>query len=103
MLKRWYEAKPFTFGSVFIFICVTIPTLDAMFIVPHMKPQCNEQVKSCTDWIHIKEKGHVRVTKRGYGGLHRNTTPDGFMREQERAITDFGGTQNKSKGYTKDY
>jgi hypothetical protein len=108
MLKRWYEAKPFTFGAVFIFFYMTIPILDAMFIVPTMKPQCNgaitdQQVRSCTDWIRKKEKGHVRTTQRGHGGLSRDTSPDVYLREQERAITDFGRTQNKSKGYTKDY
>jgi hypothetical protein len=108
MLKRWYEAKPFTFGAVFIFLVVAINTLDQIFMYPIMKPVCNGQItdqeaRSCTDWIRKKEKGHVRTTQRGHGGLSRDTSPDGFLREQERAITDFGGTQNKSEGYTKDY
>jgi hypothetical protein len=102
MLKRWYEAKPFTFGSVFIFFYMTIPIVDAMFIVPYTKPHCNESItdqkdRSCSDWIHTKEKGHVRTTQRGYGRLPGNTSSNEYMRDQEREITDFGRTQNKSR------
>ena len=102
MLKRWYEAKPFTFGAVFIFFYMTIPIVDAMFIVPYMKPHCNGQItdqeaRSCTDWIRKKETRHVRTFERGSRRLYRDTSPDEFLREQERAITDFGGTRNKSK------
>lgn len=108
MLKRWYDKNPFTFGAIFIFFYMTIPIVDQLFIIRTMKPQCNgtitnEQVRACTDWIHKKESSHVRVTKRGSGGLYRNTPSNEFLREQERAIEDFGGKQNQSKGNTKDY
>lgn len=100
MLKRWYESKPFTFGAVFIFFYMTIPILDQLFIIPTMKPQCNgtitnEQTRACTDWIRKKETKHVRTTQRGHGRLPRDTSSDGFMREQERAIENFGRTQNR--------
>jgi hypothetical protein len=99
MMKAWYEAKPFTFGSVFIFFYMTIPILDQLYMIPRMKPVCNgqitdQQARACTDWIHKKETKHVRTTQRGHGGLSGNSTPDGFLRDQERAIRDFGGTQN---------
>ena len=108
MLKKWYEARPFTFGSVFIFLVVVINILDKIFMYPMMKPPCNgqltdQQTRSCTDWIRKKETGHVRTTKRGSGGLYRDTPSDEYVRDQERAITDFSGKRDKSKGHTKDY
>jgi hypothetical protein len=97
MLKIWYEKKPFTFGAVFIFFYMTIPILDQIFIYPKMKPVCNgeitdQQVRACTNWIRKKETSHVRVIKRGPGELHRYSKTDEYLREQERAITDFGRT-----------
>lgn len=86
MLKIWYDKNPFTFGAVFIFFYMTIPIVDQIFIVPTMKPQCVE----CDNWIHNKETNHVRTTKRGSGGLYRNPETDKFLREQERAIDNFG-------------
>jgi hypothetical protein len=99
MLKRWHENRPFTFGAVFIFFYMTLPILDAYFIYPTMKPHCNgqitdQQIRACTDWIRKKETNHVRTTKRGYGGLSGNPSSDGYLREQERAITDFGRKWN---------
>ena len=96
MLKIWYEKRPFTFGAVFIFLYLTIPILDQIFIYPKMKPVCNgeitdQQIRACTNWIH-KETSHVRVIKRGPGELHRYSKTDEYLREQERAITDFGRT-----------
>jgi|688.fasta_scaffold01392_71 hypothetical protein len=100
MLKRWYETRPFTFGAVFIFLYMTIPILDQVFMYPKMKPVCNgeitdQQARACTDWIRKKETQHVRIDKRGPGSLHRDTKTDEYLREQERAIADFGRTQNK--------
>ena len=103
MLKIWYEKRPFTFGSVFIFFFMTIPILDRVFIYPTMKPQCNKQIGECDNWIHNKETNHVRTTKRGSGGLHRNTPSNEYLQEQERAITDFGRKPNHGKGLEKDY
>ena len=94
MLKIWYEKRPFTFGSVFIFFFMTIPILDRIFIIPTMKPQCSKQAKECDNWIHNKETNHVRTPQRGSGGLRRNTKTDDHMREQERAIKDFGRTSD---------
>ena len=95
MLKRWYDKNPFTFGAVFIFFYMTIPIVDQIYMHPIMKPQCNgtltdEQVRACIDWIHKKETNHVRTPQRGSGGLHRYPSTDEYLREQERAITDFG-------------
>ena len=108
MMKAWYEAKPFTFGAVFIFFYMTIPIVDKIYMVPRMSPQCNgtitnEQVRACTDWIHKKESNHVRTPERGLGGLHRNYETDKFLREQERAIENFSGTPSQTKRFTKDY
>ena len=100
MLKIWYEKRPFTFGAVFIFFYMTIPILDQIFIYPKMKPVCNgeitdQQIRACTNWIRKKETSHVRVNQRGLRGLSRDTKTDEFFREQERAINDFGGKQNR--------
>lgn len=100
MLKRWYETRPFTFGAVFIFLYMTIPILDQLLIYPKMKPVCNgeitdQQARACTDWIRKKGTSHVRVNQRGPGRLHRDTPPSEYLREQERAINDFGGKQNR--------
>ena len=108
MLKKWYEARPFTFGSVFIFLVVVIIELDQIYMYPMMKPHCNgditdHQVRACTDWIRKKETSHVRVIKRGPGELHRYSKTDEYLREQERAITDFGRTPDQEKRPTKNY
>ena len=106
MLKRWHESRPFTFEAVFIFLYMTIPMLDAAFITPTMKCEgqiSEERVKTCTSWIKIKEKPHVRTTERGSGGLYRNPSTTELLRDQERAITDFGRTPDREKGLTKDY
>lgn len=108
MLKIWYEKKPFTFGAVFIFFYMTIPILDQIFIYHTMKPNCNgtitnEQVRACTDWIHKKETHHVRTPQRGLGRLYRDNETDKFLREQERAITDFGREPDITKGTEKDH
>ena len=100
MLKIWYEKRPFTFGAVFIFFYVTIPILDQIFMYPKMKPVCNgeitdQQIRACTNWIRKKETSHVRVNQRGLRGLSGDTKTDEFFREQERAINDFGGKQNR--------
>ena len=96
MLKRWYEKRPFTFGAVFIFLYMTIPILDQIFMYPKMRPVCNgeitdQQARACTDWIRKKGTSHVRINKRGSRGLYRDTSPSQYLRDQERAITDFGG------------
>ena len=98
MLKKWYEAKPFTFGSVFILLVVIITNLDQIYMYPMMKPNCNgkitdQQIRACTDWIRKKETSHVRVNQRGSGGVSRDTPPDEYVREQERAIVDYGRKQ----------
>ena len=100
MLKKWYEAKPFTFGSVFILLVVIITNLDQIYMYPMMKPNCNgkitdQQIRACTDWIRKKETSHVRVNQRGLRGLSGDIKTDEFFREQERAINDFGGKQNR--------
>ena len=100
MLKRWYKTRPFTFGAVFIFLFVAIDKLDHIFIYPKMRPVCNgeitdQQIRACTDWIRKKETRHVRDDKRRPGRLPRDTSPDIYVRDQERAINDFGGTQNR--------
>ena len=100
MLKRWYETRPFTFGAVFIFLYMTIPILDQVFMYPKMRPVCNgeitdHQIRACTDWIRKKETSHVRDVKRRPGRLFRDTPPSEYLREQERAINDFGGTENR--------
>ena len=100
MLKKWYEAKPFTFGSVFILLVVIITNLDQIYMYPMMKPHCNgditdQQIRACTDWIRKKETSHVRVNQRGPGRVLRNTSPDEYVREQERAIVDYGRKQNR--------
>ena len=106
MLKRWHENRRFTFEAVFIFLYMTIPYLDAIFITPNMKCEgqiSEERVKTCNSWITKKETKHVRTTERGSGGLYRNPSSTEFLREQERAITDFGRTPDQEKGLTKDY
>lgn len=100
MLKRWYETRPFTFGAVFIFLYMTIPILDQIFMYPKMRPVCNgeitdQQARACTDWIRKKGTSHVRTNQRRPRGLYRDTSPSEYLREQERAITDFGGKQNR--------
>jgi len=76
MLKKWHEARPFTFGSVFIFFFMVIPILDQAFIYPMMKPKCEnqmeQQVKSCDQWITVKDTKHVSTITGRPGGLHRN-------------------------------
>lgn len=77
MLKRWYETKPFTFGSVFIFLYVTIPIFDQIYIYPKTKPVCegnitDEQVKTCTSWIITKDTKHVSTLTGRLGRLYRN-------------------------------
>lgn len=99
MLKKWYEKRPFTFGAVFIFLVVVIDKLDHIYMYPMMKPICNgeitdQQIRACTDWIRKKETSHVRNDKRRHGRLPRNTPSDEYVRDQERAIDDFGRTQN---------
>jgi hypothetical protein len=94
MLKKWHENRPFTFEAVFIFLYFTIPILDKIYIVPHMKPVCNgqitgEQVKMCTDWIINKDKAHVSKATNSLGGLYRDTSPDS-QRQWEREIGTFG-------------
>ncbi len=103
MLKIWYEKKPFTFGAVFIFFYMTIPILDQIFIIPTMKPPQCGQIRECDNWIHNKETNHVRTPQRGSGRLYRDNETDKFLREQERAITDFGRTPDTFKGFTKNY
>ena len=79
MLKRWYESKPFTFGSVFIFFFMMIPILDQAFIYPKMKPDCEnqmEQVKQCDSWIITKETKHVSKSSKTPRGMYRGTTSD---------------------------
>ena len=76
MLKRWNESRPFTFGSVFIFLYVTIPILDQIYLYPKMRPKCeeqitDEQVKTCASWIVKKETKHVRSSERRPRGMHR--------------------------------
>lgn len=100
MLKKWYEAKPFTFGIVFIILYLGIPVLDAKYITPKVVPHCkgeitDEQVRACTSWFRKGDNKHVRTTKRGSGELHRRSPADERLREQERAIDDFGGKPNK--------
>ena len=100
MLKKWYEKRPFTFGAVFIFLYMTIPILDQIFMYPKMRPVCNgeitdQQARACTDWIRKKGTTHVRTNQRGPRGLYRDPSSTEYLREQERAITDFGGKQNR--------
>jgi hypothetical protein len=99
MLKTWHENRPFTFEAVFIFLYFTIPILDEIYIVPHMKPICNgqitdEQVRMCTNWIKVKDKAHVPKTSKTTGGLHRDPLSDSQLR-WEREIGTFGTPQPK--------
>jgi predicted membrane-bound mannosyltransferase len=87
MMKAWYEAKPFTFGAVFIFFYMTIPILDQLYMNPTMKPICNgqitdQQVRMCTDWIIKKDKARVPKTTNPLGGLYRNP-PSNIERQWE--------------------
>lgn len=100
MLKQWHEARPFTFGIIFLVVFFGIQMFDSKYIYPSMIPKCNgeitdQQVRACSDWIHKKETNHVRTNQRGSGKLYRDTPSDEYLREQKRAIDDFSGTQNK--------
>ena len=99
MLKKWHENRPFTFGAVFIFFYMTIPILDAAFIIPTMKPVCNgqitnQQVRMCTDWIKNKEKVHVPKSPTSIGRLYGNPKSDSQL-QWEREIGTFGTPQSK--------
>lgn len=99
MLKSWYEAKPFTFGAVFIFFYMTIPIVDQLFLIPKMKPVCtgqitDEQVRQCTNWIKKKDSKHVSHRSTPPRGVYGNTSSDS-QREWERQITTFGAPTSK--------
>lgn len=87
MLKKWYESKPFTFGSVFIFFFMMIPLLDQIFIYPKMKPVCenqitDEQAKACRSWIIKKETGHVSKSSKASGTMYRGAESDSKLQWQ---------------------
>ena len=99
MMKKWHEEKPFTFGIVFLISFIFLDVADARWFIPRMRPVCNgeitdQQARACSGWIkkiNNKEQSDVRITERRPRSSNRDTTPDIHMREQERAIIDFGG------------
>ena len=99
MLKTWHENRRFTFEAVFIFLYVTIPILDAAFIIPKMKPVCNgqitdQQVKMCTNWI--KENAHVSKATSPTGRVYRHPLQDS-ERIWDREIGTFGSPPSKEQ------
>ena len=102
-MKKWHEEKPFTFGIVFIISFIFLDVTDARWFIPRMRPVCNgeiteQQVRACSGWIkkiNNKEQNDVRITERRPRGLYRDNSPDVHLREQERAIQDFGGRENR--------
>lgn len=102
MMKKWHESKPFTFGIVFIISFIFLDVTDARWFIPRMRPVCNgeitdQQARACSGWIkkiNNKEQKDVRITERRPRGLSGDNAPDVHLREQERAINDFGGREN---------
>jgi hypothetical protein len=103
MMKKWHEEKPFTFGIVFLISFIFLDVTDAKWFIPRMRPICNgeitdQQARACSGWIkkiNKKEQSDVRITERRPRQSSRYTPTDGYVREQERAITDFGGGKNR--------
>ena len=102
-MKKWHEEKPFTFGIVFLISFIILDVSDARWFIPRMRPVCNgeitdQQARACSGWIkkiNNKEQKDVRTTERRPRGLYRDNSPDVHLREQERAIQDFGGRENR--------
>ena len=103
MMRKWHEEKPFTFGIVFLISFIFLDVADAKWFIPRMRPICNgeitdQQARACSGWIkkiNKKEQTDVRITQRRSRPSSRITSPDVHMREQERAIIDFGGRENR--------
>ena len=103
MLQKWHDSDPMTFGIIFIFLYGALDIIDSRWFIPRMRPVCNgeitdQQARACSGWIrkiNNKEQTDVRITERRSRPSSRYTSPDIHLREQERAINDFGGRENR--------